>query len=100
LNHLLKIVAPFDPLKYVVNWDRQKKRHPGDEPVSIRTHLDYMARANGYRQFEDVIDESRIHSLLSDIFFEMGAATSGVQHLLATIKSLPPDYFDENPGRA
>jgi hypothetical protein len=68
LNHLLKTVAPFDPVEHIVNWNIHRRlttdvknsgvgvqaESPKLKLPSTRQRLNYLAKLSGMYQLEDI----------------------------------------------
>jgi len=107
LLELLSIVAPFDPKRHTANWETGHKGKAGARGEvnqtetetnrradDIRTTLYYMERVSGQRQFEDILDRSRIHMALADAFLKQNEIGLAIEHLLQAITWSPYNDLD------
>lgn len=86
LNHLLKVLAPFDPSKYIKT--RKINRDHVDSQAQnydLKKHLDIMEKVNGQLQFDYVVDETSTHIALAELYYEIGKNNLGIEHLHAAL---------------
>lgn len=95
LHQLLQIIAPFDPFRYLVDLGPKKPftRSENSKPTYLRS-LDMASRISGRLQFDNIIDQARIHKSLADFFYEQEEYDLSIEHLHSALIWSPHDDLD------
>jgi hypothetical protein len=94
---LIDLISPYDPKRQINSGQTPIGDYAPQEPLSessLRTRMYYMERVCGRQQFYGIIDTTRIHMEIAEVYVKLDEPSLRVQHLLNAVRESSYDDLD------